>query len=184
MVWYVGVAVVVSAAVTAVRKTPALTISLRLGRCFQLRFNLIDVLSKFGGLLFIMLFVLRITFSLALAIISILFEIFVQPPVKNEIHWYKIKLNHLVGIVIIVRIVLAFIAYIIELCAIVVIFFVPTITISPSNIEIGFEAVLIIGLFTSCLLLPLEEYSLTEDQKRRWSQPIEAEVYEQQQLVV
>ena len=53
-------------------------------RCFQLRFDLIVVLSRFGGLLSIMLLVLRVTFSLALAIIDTFFETFVQSPDEKQ----------------------------------------------------------------------------------------------------
>ena len=49
-------------------------------QCYQLRFTLIKVLSRFDGLLSIMLLALRVTFSLALAIIDFLFENFTQSP--------------------------------------------------------------------------------------------------------
>ena len=129
-------------------------------RCFQLRFDLIVVLSRFGGLLSIMLLVLRIAFSLALAIIDTFFETFVQSPDEKQ-SWYKTKkLNSLVGTVKTGRIILAFITYFIEIGMIVVI--QRRFTSSP-NIQIGFEIVLVVGLLTSCLLLPLEEYSLAQE---------------------
>ena len=58
------------------------------------------------------------------------------------------------------RLLLAYIAYFIEIFSAVV---VSRRYISSPNVEIGFEVVLIIGILTSCLLLPLEEYSLAQD---------------------
>jgi hypothetical protein len=131
-------------------------------QCFQLRFDLLAVLSRFGGLLSLMLLVLRITFSLALAIIDSIFENFLQSPDDKKC-WYKTKLNTLVAIVKTGRIFLAYIAYLIEILSINII---PR-YIGPSPyFEIGFEVVLGIGLLTSCLLMPLEEYSLAQDHAR------------------
>lgn len=130
-------------------------------RCFQLRFDLLAVLTRFGGLLSLMLLVLRIIFSLVLAIIDSIFETFLQSS-DDKHHWYKTtKLNSLKAIVKTGRIILAFIAYLIEILSIGII---QRRLVSSPNVQISFEVVLIIGLLTSCLLLPLEEYSLAQDQ--------------------
>lgn len=129
-------------------------------QCFQLRFDLLAILSRFGGLLSLMLLVLRITFSLALATIDSTFENFLQSSDDKKC-WYKTKLNSLIAIVKTGRIFLAFIAYSIELLAISII---QRRLISSPNFQVGFEVVLVIGLLTSSLLLPLEEYSLAQDQ--------------------
>lgn len=129
-------------------------------RCFQLRFEFIAVLSRFGGLLSLMLLVLRITFSLALAVVDSIFENFLQS-LDDKQCWYKTtKLNSLIAIVKTGRIILAFITYMVEILSITII---QRGLISSPNFQIGFEVVLVIGLFTSCLLLPLEEYSLAQD---------------------
>ena len=109
-------------------------------RCYRLRFTLIDILSRFGGLLSIMLLALRITFSLALAIIDFLFENFTKSP-DEERCWYKTKPSSLVGIVKTGRLLLAYIAYFIEIFSAAAVsrrFF------SSPNVEIGFEIVLIV----------------------------------------
>ena len=107
-----------------------------------------------------MLLVLRITFSLALALIDSIFENFLQSSDDKKC-WYKTKLNFLVAIVKTGCIILAYIAYFIELLAISII---QRRLISSPNFQVGFEVVLVIGLLTSSLLLPLEEYSLAQDQ--------------------
>lgn len=82
-------------------------------RCFQLKFDLLAILSRFGGLLSLMLLVLRITFSLALAIIDSIFENFLESAADKKC-WYKTKLNSLVAIVKTGRIFLAFTMYFIK----------------------------------------------------------------------
>lgn len=130
-------------------------------RCFLLKFDLFLVLSRFGGLLSIMLLGLRITFSLALAIIDTFFETFIQSPDEKQC-WYKTKkMNTLLAVVKTGRIMFAFITYFIEIGMINIIQY--RFTSSP-NVQIGFEFVLIVGLLTASLLLPLEEYSLAQDQ--------------------
>ena len=57
------------------------------------------------------------------------------------------------------RFLFAYIAYFIEILSAVTVF---RGYFSSPNVEIGFEIVLIIGTLTSCLLLPLEEYSLAQ----------------------
>ncbi len=129
-------------------------------RCFQLRFDFLAILSRFGGLLSLMLLVLRITFSLALAIIGSIFDNFLQSSPDDKKCWYKTKLNSLVAIVKTGRIFLAFVMYFIEIISISII---QRRLLSSPNFQVGFEVVLVIGLFTSSLLLPLEEYTLAQD---------------------
>ena len=128
--------------------------------CYQWMFNLADVIGNFGGFLTIFVLAMKVLSSAVLAVVDLMVEKCVQLP-GEEPRCCKRKLIAVLGIVRLGRIVLAYVLYFIE------IFSAVGISIysmrSNKNVEIGFEIVLVSGVLSSGLLLPLEEYALVDE---------------------
>ena len=123
-------------------------------QCYQWMFTFTDKVASIGGLLTIFVLVVKVIFSTALSVIDQVVEKCVRSPSEEPSH-FKVKLVTLVGFIRLGRTVLALILY----CAEVVIAIMGTRT----DFIVGSEIVLVFGVATSGLLLPLEEYALTTE---------------------